>query len=135
MATSWLDIVSLALNIIFGSGFLITFIYYRSELRRRTGEADQAAAMADSAELDNVEKAIRIWREIAQSLESEVREARERSEQMQKQNEQMAQQLAELTREVSRLRTTSNRILSKINKMNHDNFYEVIEQIKNELQK
>ena len=125
-AFSWFEVVNTALTVLFGGGFLITLITLRAQRKRAKGEADQAAALADGTELDNVEKAIRIWREMAQSLEAELRSTREKVDAMQK-------QIEELQREVVTLRKTSNNILCKVNKMNNENFAAIVEEIKKDM--
>ena len=125
-AFSWFELVNTALTVLFGGGFLITLITLRAQRKRAKGEADQAAALADGTELDNVEKAIRIWREMAQSLEAELRSTREKVDAMQK-------QIEELQREVVTLRKTSNNILCKVNKMNNENFAAIVEEIKKDM--
>ena len=125
-AFSWFELVNTALTVLFGGGFLITLITLRAQRKRAKGEADQAMALANSTELDNVEKAIRIWREMAQSLEAELRSTREKVDAMQK-------QIEELQREVVTLRKTSNNILCKVNKMNNENFAAIVEEIKKDM--
>jgi len=117
--------VSTLINVVLGGGLIVTLVTLRQARKRASGEADQAAAIADSTELDNVEKAITIWRKMAESLESELCETRMKSE-------KMAAQLLSLNNEVERLRARNERMLRMIQTMNHDNFTDIIEQIQNE---
>jgi predicted nucleic acid-binding Zn-ribbon protein len=82
MMYSWMDIASLALNLIFGGGIIITFITLKSQRKKAAAEADGAIASADSTELDNVDKAIKIWREMAMELKSELTSSRTKYEEV-----------------------------------------------------
>jgi len=53
-----------------GGGGLSYLIYYKPNIRR-------AQAVARGSELDNTEKAVRIWRELAQGGEDQVKALRE----------------------------------------------------------
>lgn len=115
--------ISTLINVVLGGGLIVTLVTLRQVKKKVTGEADQAAAIADSTELDNVEKAITIWRKMAESLECELTATRVKSE-------QMAAQLLALNEEVESLRKRNDKMLRLIQTMNHDNFTQIIEQIK-----
>lgn len=62
--TDMLGIVSLVLNLLFGGGLML-MVTLRATKRKANAEAD-------SADIDNVKKAIDIWRDAAEELRSEV---------------------------------------------------------------
>lgn len=128
MAFNWTDIVSLILNLVLGSGFLITFLNLKSERKKAASEAKGAEATAEGTELDNVEKAIKIWREMAESLKLELEASR-------KNYDEVARQVEALRKEVQKLNTISQRILKKLDKITHDNLDQMVEEIKQEIQK
>lgn len=59
-----IGMVSIALNLLFGGG-LVLLVTLRATKRK-------ADAEADSADMDNVKKAIDIWKDAAEELRSEV---------------------------------------------------------------
>lgn len=128
MMYSWMDIASLALNLIFGGGIIITFITLKSQRKRAAAEADGAVASADSTELDNVDKAIKIWREMAMELKSELTASRTKYE-------EVSVQVECLRRDVQKLNNISTRILKMLDKITHENLDKMVETIKEEIQK
>ena len=128
MAYSWMDIASLALNLIFGGGIIITFITLKAQRKKADAEADGAIATADSTELDNVEKAIKIWREMAMELKNELTTARTKYE-------EVSVQVEALRKDVQKLNTISTRILKMLDKITHENLEKMVETIKDEIQK
>jgi predicted RNase H-like nuclease (RuvC/YqgF family) len=128
MAYSWMDIASLALNLIFGGGIIITFITLKAQRKKADAEADEASASADSTELDNVNKAITIWREMAESLKTELQASRSNYD-------DVARQVEALRKEVQKLNNISQRILKKLDKITHENLDQMVEEIKQEIQK
>ena len=128
MAYSWMDVVSIALNLIFGGGFIITLLTLRAQRKKAGAEAKGAEATAESTELDNVEKAIKIWREMAESLKTQLSET-------QSNYTEMAKQVEGLRKDVNRLNCTSNRILKMLNQITHENMEKLVSDIKDEIQK
>lgn len=128
MIYSWMDIASLALNLIFGGGIIITIITLKSQRKKAAAEADGAIASADSTELDNVNKAISIWREMAMELKAELTESRSKYD-------EVSAQVESLRRDVQKLNTISNRILKMLDKITHENLDKMVETIKEEIQK
>jgi len=111
-------IIITVIGTIFGGG-LGSFVTIRTQKKK-------AAAEAESTELDNVEKAITIWREMAQQLKTELEQSGTRYV-------EVAQQVDELRKEVNKLTAASNKILKMLDKITHDNLEKVVEQIKNEI--
>lgn len=120
--------VSLALNLIFGGGFIITFLTIRAQKKKASAEAKGAEASAESTELDNVEKAIRIWREMAENFKTELTCYQEKYA-------DLARQVEGLRREVKKLNTTNQKILNLLDMISHDNLESTVAEIKSEIQK
>jgi predicted RNase H-like nuclease (RuvC/YqgF family) len=121
------ELISLALNLIFGGGSLIWFITIRSQRKKAGAEAKGAEATAESTELDNVEKAIKIWREMAENLKIQRDEALNGFSDMSKQVEA-------LRRDVKKLNCTNQKILRLLDKISHENLERTVEEIKSEIQ-
>jgi hypothetical protein len=128
MIYSWMDIASLALNLIFGGGIVITFLTLKSQRKKAMGEADGAIASADSTELDNVSKAIAIWREMAESLKQQLVDSHSKYN-------IIAEQVEALRKEVRQLNCISNRIVKMLDVITHENLEVMVKTIKEEIQK
>lgn len=83
----------------------------------------KAKADAKSSELDNVQEAITIWREMAASLKKEISELSHKNESMQK-------ELEGLRRAVNRLSSINNRMVKLLDKITPENLETMVEQIK-----
>jgi len=121
-----LSIVSIILNGLLGGGFFIQFVTLRSLRVKAQAEADTANANTDSVELENVNKAITIWREMAESLKMELKESRDKYS-------EVADQVEALRREVQKVNTTSNKILRLLDRITIDNLEKIVEAIKSEI--
>lgn len=126
--TNYTQLISIGLNLIFGSGFLITVLTLRSMRKKAGAEAKGAEASAESTELDNVEKAIKIWREMAENLKAELAASNERYE-------GVARQMDSLRKEVRQLNRTNSKILRLLENISHDNLESTVEEIKSEIHK
>lgn len=122
----WTQIVSIALNLVFGGGFIFSLITIRAQRKKANAEAAGAIASAESTELENVEKAIRIWREMAEQLQEELK--KQRAEYV-----IVTTHIDQLKKEVKRLTETSNRILRLLDSITPENLDKMKEQIKNEI--
>lgn len=121
-----LSIISIVLNGLLGGGFFIQFVTLRSLRVKAQAEADSANANTDSLELDNVNKAIRIWREMSESYKLELKEWRDKYL-------EVAMQVESLRREVQKVNLTSNKILKLLDRITIDNLEKIVEQIKVEI--
>ena len=126
----WFQVLSLILNLLFGGGLILTLITLRSFKLKSQGEALQATAQAEvveqqanSAEIDNVEKIAKMWREQAEIFESKWKGTEERIG-------KFADTVEELRREVKRLVNVNTKIVNTLDKINADNYEKIIEQIK-----
>lgn len=118
--------ISIVLNALLGGGILFQFFTIKAQRTKASAEADGAKATAESTELDNVDKAITIWREMAVELKNELQESRTKYL-------EVGKQVEDLRKEVCKLTATSNKILKMLDRITHDNLEKVIEQIKDEI--
>ena len=75
----------------------------------------KSRAESDKSELDVVEEAIKTWREIAQDLKKEIQELKEENRL--------------LKHEVSRIRVLNRKIFKALDKLNIENFSDVIKEL------
>ncbi|PZX18109.1 hypothetical protein LX69_01146 [Breznakibacter xylanolyticus] len=111
-----MEFISLLLNLVFGGGFLVSLLTMRST--RKKAEAD-----AKTSELDNVQEAVKIWREMCESLKSELEDYKTYQGEM---NAQMEM----LRREVARLTAINHKIVLLLDKITPENMEQMIDQIK-----
>ncbi len=122
-----MELVSIILNAVLGGGFLITLITIRSAKKKANAEAQATEAGAKSTELDNVQDAITIWREMAESLKQEL--ANERLESNKVINE-MRTEIESLGRAVKKLNSINNKMVKLLDKITPENLESMVEQIK-----
>lgn len=111
-----LQLISILLNAVFGGGMLIQFITMRSIKAK-------AKAEAESNELENVEKAIEIWRNMANELNRELKEQRQK-------NSQLVETVEKLRKDVVKLTTASNKLLKLVENITPDNMEKTVKEIK-----
>ena len=121
------SIIITVISALFGGG-IGSVLTFKATRKKAGAEAKGAEATAESTELDNVEKAIKIWREMAESLKLELEASR-------KNYDEVARQVEALRKEVQKLNTISQRILKKLDKITHENLDQMVEEIKQEIQK
>jgi septal ring factor EnvC (AmiA/AmiB activator) len=122
MSYSAIELISVFLNLLLGGG-LIAIFTMRAQKRKVTAEAEKEVASADSIELDNVEKAIKIWREMAETLKTEL-------EKRDKDYRTMQEQLSEFKKAVDKMNTTNAKILRVLETISRDNIEGPVKQIK-----
>lgn len=120
------EIISLILNLVLGGGLFITLVTLKSvkqEAAANAKKAEAEAAKADAAtkasELDNVEGAIKVWRDLAQDMADR--------------HVEMIKQVEELRKEVNRLRLINNKIMRLLDRITPENMNQMVEKIKNEI--
>ena len=111
-------IIITLIGTLFGGG-LASFVTIRTQKKK-------AAVEVESTELDNVEKAITIWREMAVDLRNELETQRSKYA-------EITEHVDALRREVKRLTDTSKRILLLLDQITPDNLDKMKKQIQNEL--
>ncbi len=112
----WSQIISLLLNAILGGSLIVTLVTLRAT-------KNKANAEAKGSELDNVQEAITIWREMAENLKKELESSRENYTEMNKQVES-------LKRAVSRLTNVNNKMVILLDKITPENLDIMVQQIK-----
>ena len=121
IAPGWFEIISLVLNLVLGGGLVVTFITLRSVRKKAQGEADGTVANAESTELDNVTKAITIWRESAEKSELRAQAAEQRAQSIYESYTKMAEEVSLLRAEVRKLTCTNVKILKILDSIDHEN--------------
>jgi chromosome segregation ATPase len=116
----WFEIGSLILNLALGGSLIVTLVTLRATKVQAEANAKKAQAEAKTTELENVESAIKIWRDMANDLSEKY--------------ETVLDELEKLRREVSRLNRINTKIVKLLDKITPENMDAVIEQIKNEIQ-
>lgn len=130
----WTTIISLLLNLVFGGGFITTLVTLKSS-------AKKADADVKTTELDNVQEAVKIWRETAETFKSELDSNRAAQKEMTIQfkaeldgyrssQEEMTKQMERLRSEVAKLSTINSKMVKLLDKINTDNLEQIVEQIK-----
>lgn len=113
------EIISLLLNLVFGGGLIVSLATLRATKNEATAKAQRAVAEAKTNELDNVESAIKIWREIAQDMADKY--------------EAVSRQVEQLNKEVKRLNTINNKIVKLLDKITPENIEHMVSEIKKQI--
>jgi len=117
-----MDYINTIIAAIISSGFTGTVTYWVTFKSMRK----KASAEADSAELNNVQVAIKIWRDMAQDLAVKLDE-------LQTKYDSVLTQVDEMRKSIDKLNTSNARILTLLNKMKPENFQRIISEIEKEL--
>lgn len=117
---NWFEIVSLILNLVLGGGFFISLATLRSTRIRADAEARKAKAEAKTTEIQNVDSAIKIWRDLATDMSEKY--------------DLVLVELEKLRREVNRLNRINTKIMKLLDKITPENMEAIVEQIKFEIQ-
>lgn len=123
---NYYDTASMLINLLLGSGLLVTLLTVKSVRKKAGAEASKAAAESQADELSNVSGAISIWRELAQNMTDEYNR-------MSSRHEELSRSVNDLTAEVERLRNANDRILRMLDRVTHDNMEAIVGKIKQEL--
>lgn len=109
----------MVLNLVLGTGLIVTIATLRSAKVEAAANAKKAAAAASASEIENVESVIKLWREMA--------------EKMSKDRETLVVQVEELSTEVRRLKNATNRVVRMLDKITPENMEETVNIIKKEI--
>ncbi len=122
-----MELISLILNFLFGAGLFVTLVTLKSVKEEAKGKAQKAIAEAEKEvasvkkdEIQNVEAAIKIWREMAESMADR--------------HDATMREVQALRQEVNRLRLINNRIVRLLDKITPDNLQNTVDKIKQEMQ-
>lgn len=116
-----MELISLLLNLILGGGFIVTLVTLRAQRKKANAEAKGADANAESTELDNVSKAIAIWRDSAEASEGRYKQLLENYIAIAGKLTGMECKMTELESTVKKLTETNKQILKILKDINHDN--------------
>lgn len=86
----------------------------------------KANAVAKTNELDNVQEAVKIWREVAEGFKADLASARS-------DNCEITKQIEGLRKEVVKLTNITNRVLKLLDKITPENVESMINEIRNEI--
>jgi dihydropteroate synthase len=106
------EIISLILNLLLGSGMIVTLFTLKSTKAK-------AAADARASEINNVDSVAKMWRELAEKMGNQYAE--------------MSVQVDKLTKEVNRLRAINSKIVRLLDRITPENLVDMIEKIKQEI--
>lgn len=116
----WVEIVSLVLNLVLGTSLIVTLTTLRSIKREAEANAKKAEALAKGSEIENVDAAVKIWRELA--IKMSERQAK------------LSTQVDELSVEVRRLKNATNKIARLLDRITPENLGEMVDTIKKEIE-
>lgn len=106
------EIISLILNLLLGSGMIVTLLTLKST-------REKAAADAKAAEINNVDAVAKMWRELAEKMSDQYTE--------------VSEQVDRLTKEVNKLRLINSKIVRLLDRITPENMLDMIEKIKQEI--
>lgn len=122
------------LTIVFGfvgSGFgLYGLFTIKAQKRKAEAEANKVREEVKTNELDNVQEAIKIWREMAESLKAERDEYKRSYLEVQKHNSEMAERMEAIRKELTRLANINSKMVKLLDKITPENLSEMVETIK-----
>lgn len=128
MGYGWFEIVSALLNLLLGGGLIVTFVTLKAQRQQAQATAKQYEANAEGTEIDNLEKAARIWRE---SLEAREKYYAELLSGTNGELKQMRDRISDMETTIRQLTTTNRQILKILKDINHDNLEQKKEEAKN----
>lgn len=118
---NWFEIISLILNLALGGGLVATVATLKAARKEADARAEKVKAEASANEIQNVEAAIKIWRDMATSMADR--------------HSALMVQVEDLRKEVGRLRLINNRIVKLLDRITPENLMETVEKIKSEIGK
>ena len=122
----WMALSSL-ISAIMGGGAIYLFTL-KAQKKKAAAEANQVEANAEGTELSNVEKAITIWRKMAEDLAKELDLQRQRSDELKIQIDNLSKQVAKLT-------CINSKILHLLDKITPENLAETVGEMKKLIEK
>ena len=125
-----MDLTSIIITVfsaLFGGG-IGSILTFKATRKKAGAEAKGAEATAKSTELDNVEEAIKIWREMAVEMKAQRDDALTSFSDVSKQVEA-------LRKDVRKLYCTNQKILNLLDQISHENLENTVKEIKDEIKK
>ena len=125
-----IELISLILNLVFGGGLFLTLLTLKSVRDKAAVEVEQLKTALEksrtevqSNELQNVDGAIKIWRETAESLRDELVKS-------QGNYSAVITQLDGLRKEVTRLNNINTKMIKLLDRITPENLTEMVAKIK-----
>lgn len=126
----WIELLVVVFGFV-GSGYgLYGMVTVKAQRRKADAEANKVREEVKTNELDNVQEAIRIWREMAESLKAERDEYKQSYLEVQKHNADMAEQLEAIRKELTRLTNINSKMVKLLDKITPENLSEMVDTIK-----
>lgn len=120
MIPGWLETISLLLNLVLSGGLIVTLKTLKSTQQEAQANAKKALAVAKASEIENVDSAVKIWRELA--------------EKMFERQSILAGQVEELSIEVRRLKNATNKVVRLLDRITPENLSEMVAKLKQEIE-
>ena len=127
MGYGWFEIVSTLLNLLLGGGLIVTFVTLKAQRQQAQATAKQYEANAESTEIDNLEKAARIWRE---SLEAREKYYTDLLNETNGELKLMRDRITDMESTIKQLTSTNRQILKILKDINHENLEQKKEEAK-----
>ncbi len=118
--TGWIEIVSLILNFVLGGSLIVTVVTLRATKREADANAKKAEANAEGSEIENVDAAVKIWRDLAVE--------------MSKRQNDLSEQVVALSKEVRQLKTATNKVIRLLDRITPENLEDMVKKIKDEIE-
>lgn len=126
----WIELLMVVFGFV-GSGYgLYGLVTVKAQRRKADAEANKVREEVKTNELDNVQEAIKIWREMAESLKAERDEYKQSYLEVQKHNADMAEQLEAIRKELTRLTNINSKMVKLLDKITPENLSEMVDTIK-----
>lgn len=126
----WIGLITLIFGFA-GSGFgIYGLVTIKSQKRKAEEEANKVREEVKTNELDNIQEAIKIWREMAESLKAERDEYKQSYIEVQKHNAEMVEQMEAIRKELNRLTNINSKMVKLLDKITPENLSEMVETIK-----
>lgn len=130
---NWIQLISLLFNLLLGGGLIVTLATLQAAKRRATADADLATATADEKEIENVDRAIQIWRKIAEEMGERNKELIRQNAEFVRQHTEMSCKLGKLERQISRLNSINNKMVKLLDQITPENMEKKVEEIKRQI--
>lgn len=127
---NWFEIISLIANLVLGGGLIVTLGTLKATRAKAAAEANRAQSEVKTSELDNVQEAIKIWREMAEGLKLELLATKADYASIKSDYASMSEQVSGLRREVVKLTTINTKMVKLLDKITPDNLGEMVDKIK-----
>lgn len=114
MINSWYDVVSIFLNLVLGSGVIVSLVTLRAQRKKVLTEVD-------SNEIQNVDRAVTIWRKLAEDIDVRYNDLNDTYNKVTAQMATMENKMVEMEGTIRQLTQTNRQIIKILNSINHDN--------------